>query len=256
MITVFRLALFFFVFSIEVRVRAESVNLRDAKAPLANPADCIKETKSVCAVETGEDEKFTLKLENGTVILSSETTLIRTAPNELRLVRGEVWIRSEKAPIVVRTEYGEAQSAKEYWVERSPDQIRISATGGDVSFTARASSETLLIPQGLENTLGRIGKDGVASIGIPIPIEPSSHLARWARLYPGTKADFEKDVAAFRVNWTKAKPQASEIHQALFDRKVASIESEAKAKAEARRKADERNRILREQFRAKFLSGE
>ena len=245
------------MFTIEVRVRAESVQKTEANAPLVNPAGCVGDVKSLCAIETAEDEKFTFKLETGTVVLGPETTVVRHSSNELRLLRGHVWIRPIAGKIIqFRTEFGWARANTEYWIERTDRTMTASAAKGPVEIQARASHEVLTVPLGLENTLSRVGKNGRATVGIPMPIDPKRHLERWAQLYSGSKSAFEKEVAVFKASWTKGRAEATAIHRTLLERKVASIDAESKARAEARRKIEARDREIREKFRAKFLSGE
>jgi hypothetical protein len=245
-----RLFLFLLVFTLEVKVKAEGVVLQQ-------PENCLATADASCAVQTDSENSLELQLDKGKVVLDRETTVIRVNNHEVRLVSGTLWLRpAPHQKLVVKTEYGEARSENEFWVSREAGRMTISAILKDVEMLGKGSSEVLVVPSGLENSIGRVTKEGRASVGIPTPIQPAIHLARWARLYKGTKPAFEKEVAAFKATWLEAKGEAVDMHQALYERKLANLENAANEKAKSRQKAEARNRELREHFRRRVFGEE
>lgn len=259
-VAVHRLAalfLFLFVFTIDVRVKAADLSADPSADILQEPGDCLEVIESSCAVQTGSGDRFELTLSKGKVILDRDTTVIRLNDHEVRLVAGTIWVKPEsKQKLFVRTEFGTASATHEFWVMKEGDRSVVSATVKETEMIGRGSQETLLVPAGLENWMGRVTKSGRASTGLPSPIQPSPHLARWARLYTGKKAQFEKEVAAFKTTWSQARGEATQIQQALFERKLASLESAANERVKSRQKVEARNRELRDLFRRRVLNAE
>ena len=86
-----------------------------------------------------------------------------------------------------------------------------------------------------------------------MPIAFKSHLERWARLFEGTRDEFESDARSFHESWREAAVESAEIHRNLFERKVASLkEAEATAAAE-RARLRARDRELVDRFKRKVF---
>lgn len=249
-----RLALFVLVFSLEVRVRASVIQLRESESPIEQPEGCLDSEANPCAMQTGRGEKLEILVGQAKVVVDQESSIIRVSEKEIRLVAGAVWVKATKSsPVSVRTEFGSTRGTSDFWVSREKEKMIVTAVHRDVEIFPRGSGEALVVPRGLENFIGRVGKNGQATVGLPTPIVPQPHLERWARLYSGKKAQFEKEVAEFRETWANSKDEAVVIHQALFQRKIASID-EARRQAEiSRQKVESRNRELRDLFRRKTL---
>ncbi|MES2856055.1 MAG: hypothetical protein V4692_09335 [Bdellovibrionota bacterium] len=257
-----RLLGFVLAFTLEVRVasasepQVETSRLHNSKQVLQEPRNCIatlgaRSQKSICAVKTASAEKFEIKVSKGVVVLDQETAVI-VSNDEVTLVDGTLWIHAG-AQISIRTEFGVAKVDGEAWVTRSPNRMSVSSVGGNVQLIPRGSVESLAIDSGLENFVGGVQKDGSSETGLPVAIPFADHLARWARLYPGTKAEFEEDVKRFHSTWVEASKQASEVHRTLLDRRVAGIEEQERQKAARRNKIELENRELRNLFRKKFF---
>lgn len=238
-----RCLLFLAAFSLEVHVNA-------AERALQEPSGCIA-TKDVCAVENSDERGFELKLGETIVTLDRDASVIRKTSNEVRLVRGTIWVRSASTDFRVTSEFGVVRSLSEgqFWVTKTATDLTALATSTDVELLPRGSHETLLVSQGLQNTLGQIGFNGKAATGLPMTIPFKDLCLRWGRLYKGPKAEFEAAIARFRQTWEEAAEAAAEINKAVFDRKVASVEDAARANAEKQAKADAENQALRAMFR-------
>jgi hypothetical protein len=232
-------------FSLEVRVKAETMQMPEAAERREEPAGCWAKAIA-CAVRTASNEKLELKLGTSSVALDQSTVILRVSSNELRLVSGTIWIRASE-PVTVATEFGTFSSEKgEFWVWRNAERVHAASVESIVQMKPRGSKETLEIGAGLENWFSRIGPDGQARTGIPMAIELKSHLLRWAKLYSGSKANFEKEAQLFYEKWELAAEEAAAIHKELFDRKVASIRSQENIREVEHRKVEAHNRELRQ----------
>lgn len=250
-----RILLFFLAFNLEVRVHAaEIVQLPNATEIQQEPADCLGDLSVACALHTMPEEKFKLILGESTVVLDQSTVVVRGGgSNSLTLVDGAVWVQG-KTPVTVRTEYGEIKAgAGDFWVVRVESRVVVVASGVQVEMWPRGGSESIVVERGWENWLGRVNREGRAETGLPRAIQLKEHFERWARLYPGTKVKFEQDVKAFQEVWMSASKRAAEIHQILFNRKMASLEEEKAKKDIVRRAIEARDRELREMLRRKAL---
>ena len=255
---------FIVAFSFEIRVRAEVAELPNAASIQEQPEKCL-DSNETCAVRTENGEKFVLELgpeDKPSVIvhMDQDSAVIRISEKEIRLIQGTIWVQAEK-PFTVRSEFGDAHVEKgDFWVTHRAHQILISATGPkagtNVELRPRGSGEAIYVAPGMENWIASVGVDGKAETGLPTAIEFHQHLERWARLYPDKKQKFEKDVEKFRAIWQNASAQAAEIHRSLFERKVASVESAQARRIEARHKAEDHDRALRDMFRKRILDGE
>lgn len=251
-----RLFLFVFVFTVDVRVLAKTVQIPEARDLLQEPAGCLKSAPMAtesCAVGTRAWEKGTLSFGDSTVVLDRSTAILLLGANEIRLVSGQIWLKS-KSVFEVRTEFGSMKvEPGEYWFDRDRERVRVGVIQGTARLYPRGAQDVLEVTPGLENWLGKVDASGEAQRGIPVVIQFKPHLQRWARLYAGTLKDFEKDVRDFHEVWLAASEYASEIHKALFERKVASLRAEHEKLEAARRRTEARTRELLRMFREKVF---
>ena len=243
-------------FTFEVRVRAAeasaSVRLPLAGEVLQEPEGCLQKEGS-CAIETGEGEKFVLETEGARLTLDAETTIVRVSGTQIRLVAGTVWVYP-KAQFTVKTEFGEVIGfSGEFWARRDQQKLWVSVVDRAIELIPRGQTKAAHLGAGMENWLGRVGKDGIATMGLPVAIPLKTQLERWARLYPGKKSQFEKDVQEFGARWAEASEEAAELHRQSYQRKVASLAAENARKKEERRKVEEVNKSLRDLFRTKVF---
>jgi hypothetical protein len=238
-----------------------------ARLPLAlevtqEPAGCLK-AKTVCAVMTGERERFSLKLQDHLVHLDQSTVLVRYSQDHLALVRGMVWVETHSsshqkiAPLSVETEFGTARlrQAGEMWVQKLGRKAYVFASRNEVELMSRGSDETLTLEAGFQNFFTAVDGTGKAQVGVPTAILFHDHVQRWARHFAGGAKEFEKQLRVFHGAWLAATERASELHQQLYQRKVAAYEEEQAKIAEAKRREDARNRALREQLWNRVFDG-
>jgi hypothetical protein len=244
-----RVMLFLAVFVIDVRVKADNLKLQVLTDIQEQPENCWK-LEGPCAVRTLKFQSARFSWLGGTVTLDEVTTLVRGTGNELRLINGTIWLRGADRTIV-RSEFGtiEIPSHGEGWLKKSPDQLSVADVDRTALIRPQGSSDILEVSSGLENWIGRVGADGKAQTGIPVAIVLKPFLRQWAKLYSGSLKQLEADASSFYVTWSDASRLAAQIHQDLFTRKCASIESEETARDLNRRKVQARNHELIEMFR-------
>lgn len=252
----FRLLLFLFVFTLEVRVRAEVSPASTSGVLLQEPAGCLRElvkAKTSCALGTGRAGKVTLKLDSFEAVFDRRTAVIHQTGGDLRFVSGQIWLKT-KIPQKIHTEFGAIDLGPgEFWLDRSAERVRVGVIRGLAKLHPRGSAEVLEVPPGLENWLGTVALNGEARRGLPVSIALKPHFERWARLYPGSFKDFEKEALLFHDGWLEASRYSAEIHKALFERKIASLQAEHEKKEWARRKSEVRTRELIQMFRKKLF---
>lgn len=243
---------FALAFTIDVRVKAETALLPNSSEVLQDPKGCILQA-SICAVKTRDHEKYKFAVGASTVVLDANSSVIRLSGNAITLLSGTVWIRGQ-GPFSVRSEFGVARSEDgEFWVARTSGRMTVSATGGALVLEPRGSKVFLRIDSGEENWIGGISRDGVATTGVPQAIPLAEHLRRWARLFPGTKREFEKESRSFHSSWSRGLASVASYHETLAEERRQAVHAEAEQRAQARAQEEARSKELRALFRRKVL---
>lgn len=247
------LAVFVLAFIVDVRVRAaEIVALPNSPEVLQEPVGCEMRA-SVCAMRTRSGEKHVLAVGETSVVLDANTSVVRLSGGELSLVSGTVWIRGS-VPFVVRSEFGSVRSqGGEFWVTRDRERMTASATDQTLVLEPRGSTVALRIEIGEENWIGRVTGSGVAASGVPCAIPLADHLHRWARLFPGTRREFEAESRKFHASWSRGLASVASYHGELAEARRQALSEEAETKAQLRAKEEHRSKELRDMFRRKVL---
>lgn len=239
---------FILCFTLEVTVHALT----------QEPTGCFARLESVvCALENDGRGPVELKLGSTVITLDEGSAVLRSSKNEVRLIKGTVWVRAGDK-FRVRSEFGdfENRDSGDFWVSRTRTQVTASAISTTVLMNPRGSKESLEIAAGLKNFLGEIDFSGRAATGIPVAIAFKDHVARWARLYRGPKPEFEAAVGQFHQQWVQATHESAELNQTLFNRVIASVDEQNRQIASKAEAAAKENRELRELFRRKALGGD
>lgn len=252
--TALRLFLFILVFVLDVRVKADIVALPNAREVAQEPDGCLL-AASVCALKTTADEKFKLRLGESEVVLDASTAVIRQAENEVALLTGTIWVRS-KGAFAVRTIYGEVRAPQgEFWVQNSSGRTWVYAIEGALVLEPRAGelANAIRLDPGEENWLGPVGLDGSGSSGVPRAIVPREHIRRWARLYAGTRKQFEQEVRTFHAHWSRVLAGVAEYHQSRAEARRQWLEEEHARALRIKAQEDARSAELRALFRKKNM---
>jgi hypothetical protein len=129
--------------------------------------------------------------------------------------------------------------------------VILSSIENDQVLFPRGATTGIRIEPGFENWMSTVRGDGVAETGIPAALKFNTHLVRWARLFRGTKKDFEKQVRHFQKTWSEAVLETARFHHELASRKLAAQEERQKQQAKKQAEVEARNRYLRGLFRQK-----
>ena len=232
---------------------SETVALPNQEIVLQEPQECLK-SDEMCSLQTSSHEKFKLKIGESRLVMDASTLLLRESSERISLLQGTLWIKTE-GPFSVHTEYGVVESdGGEFWVTRTRGEtLTASAISGTLSLKPRGANIEISLAAGEENWLGRVGRDGVAESGTPCPLLMIEHIARWARLYPGQKQEFEKEVRSFRLVWQAASERSAELHQDLAKRRIETLNEQQRRREEERRKEAEHRQVLRRIYRERTL---
>lgn len=242
-----RIALFLTFFLLEMTVHAEP----KAKDHLEEPAACLT-SEGVCAVQSLSSKGFRLELGETHVTLDEGASVIRKSKSEVRLVAGTIWVQGA---LIVETEVGRIEGADEMWVQKSDQGVTVMVVRGLAKLKPRGSSETLEVHEGLQNTIGDVGFNGIAQTGLPLPIAFKDFVLRWGRLTDQSKSDFESSVDRFHAKWSRASALSAETNRLLFERKRASLDADARSAEEKATKAQASENALRQMFRKRMLEG-
>jgi hypothetical protein len=247
-----RFIIFLLAFTVEVKVHAARVSLPSVKAPVQEPSECLK-TSNVCAIKTPELGKFSLDVGNGKVTLDSNTIVVRVSPTEVKLITGTLWVKSE-SEIKIDTSFGlVSSSGGEFWVRIDVDKTVVSAIEGTLSLVGKDKKTVLRLEEGEENWIGGIARNGKSTSGVPKAIAFEDHLFRWARLYSGSKTQFEADVKKFHSRWSRQLASVADYHKQLAESRLEVLDREYEKRAQAKAQEESRSKELRSLFRRKQL---
>lgn len=261
---------FFLGFTIEVQVEAaERVQLRPievvaerliktSSAVLEEPAKCLDQEASVCAIRVGHSRKLTIgQTGSRELVFGDGAIAIRLAPDRFRLIEGFVRVRGEGLTTVEITSRTSITVSGEAFVERFGDSVTVTNTGARRVVLKTVGEEGGLIASGLEIYFDRPDvRTGEIESGAPLPLDLERQVVREAKLHDGSKESFQARVGILLALRKQAAFKAAEIHEEIVNRKLASIES---ARQERIRKAqiqEARDRELRAMFRRKVLNVE
>ena len=230
----------------------EIITLGNAARIVQSPEACL-ETSGVCALKTGPDEKFKFNIGKTQIVLDENTAVVLRSDNKLTLVIGQIWVHA-KDEIEIETEYGSAKAFDGNFLAKNKDKkMDLKAIDADLMLTPKMSEKSLKLEAGEENWLGPVDQTRTASSGLPLPIRPSDLVVNWARLYTGTKVDFEKDFKNFFKLWSLASERLAEFHAEVTKRQIASIENEIARKKQILANQARENARIKAWFRKHSL---
>ncbi|HEX4926288.1 MAG TPA: hypothetical protein VFV50_19495 [Bdellovibrionales bacterium] len=249
MIRLARVLLFVLASIVEVQVRAAIVMLPNQDVVLQEPADCLFK-ESMCAMKTKPGHKFETKIGSTSLILGSDTIIVRTAQDSLLLVQGEVWVKAA-GEFHVRSEYGEVKLNEdgEAWFVRGEKRVLVRTLREGSVVIARNSQEHMLLLQGFEIAMEGVTASGHGRLSVPTVINFRDHLRRWARLYRGPKKEFVNELQRFEPVLREAAIQSSDLHVEMAKRRIASEQAELDRQLEEQRRIERENARLRKLFR-------
>lgn len=245
-----RVFLFLFIFTVEVTVQAARVTLPTAKDPVQEPVHCLQ-TSDICAIKTPSASKFQLAVGAGDVVMDANSIVVRQSSHVVKLIQGTIWVKASEG-MTVATAYGDVVSeGGEFWVRTEGDKVYVSSVASFLKLACVDKKTVLRLEEGEENWISGVGLKGQSTTGIPKAIALEEHLYRWARLYSGSKTQFETDVKNFHSRWSRQLASVADYHKQLAEARLKVLEEEAARRAQAKAQEEARSQELRALFRRK-----
>ena len=229
-----RLFIFLAAFQMEVRVRAAGDLIQEPESCLRGPGACV-----VQSVE----KPFYFSKDGVGLSAPAQATLERIENKKWRLVSGSVWV-SKGQKVTVESVYAEVRSQSgEFWVIEKENKLWVRNLSADLVVRLRDGKE-LALPAGFEFWVAGINTQSTSEYGVLQAIELKDHIKNWAALYPGTTAQFKKDVLEFKENWKTLAAQGGTLYQEMATRRIASVEdAKLQEKLKKERLAAEKKRL-------------
>jgi hypothetical protein len=244
-----RFVLIVLVFFVDVQVKA-GLSYQKMSEPIQEPLRCLSQNV-VCVISTFEKSKYSLTLGAAEVVLGGRTTIIRNDADQITLISGEIWVRSN-GPIKIGSEFGTFElNRSSGWVIKEGGRMLVRTSEGAGVLTPRGGTE-LGVPAGFEMWVSAVDSSGVAQTSVPTAIDFRDHMRRWAKLFPGTRLEFKKEVTAFRDTWFESVEKASTFHFETVQRGIASEQDARRRQDQVLEKIKRENQRLRKLFRKKL----
>lgn len=259
MIRMMSVIAFILSFGLEVHVRAGNIRLAKGQAPLQQPSGCLFEVgEKPCAIGTRLDEKFTMEISEGWITLGSKASMVFLAERPARYISGNVLVKADKE-LQINSEFGEIQfelnSKAMLW--RDEEKLFISTLEGTVWAIPRGSKEKMKVPQGYENWVGSISSQTATALtGRPTAAVFQRIVERWAQLTNLTPKEFSEAVNLYAETWRVATKTAADMHAALYQRKMASVNEIHERQTKVKAKIEEEQKEIRQLYRRKILNFE
>lgn len=223
-----RILILFAVFSLDVQVRAASHVIRAT----------VKRTFS--------DGDFHIHMAGGSLLEKQDD-------ETYQLIDGQFLVELPEG-IRLKTPFATIQCLGpkcEGMFVRKTSEIEVRALRGGLVIRRLGEKKDYLLPPAMRMTVYPVAVDGKSAMEFPQSLPWDSTVKDWAKLYPGTPAEFKETLIQFREEWREAVDQASQLQLEYASREIASHEK-AVADAEARREVQEKeDESLRRLFRQK-----
>lgn len=247
-----QILLFFFIFSIDIKVKAgEQETLHAPMNIVQSPERCLWSHLS-CAIRVTEKHYQIVLSANSHVTLDNKSTIIRVSKKHLKFLEGTLWVKSADW-VTIETEFGNLKGRGEFWLERDSDRVTASVIKGEFSMIPQGLKEEISIVPGQMNWISGVGMNGHATSGIPMQIDYNRHLKRWFRLFDGEKREWEHQAREFYIQWKKSVKEVSQYQELLARRHIANENEQQQKRSRYRKKIREQEKEMRELFRQKTL---
>jgi hypothetical protein len=213
------------------------------------PSDCVKKEVLPCAVWVLGKTHFPRA---GMQVYVSENSLFEFRNSEIYLIRGKMWIVSDR-PVRLTSRFGavEAETKNEIWAEATDEGVLARALRRELQVTPRGAVDGIALESGFELRLSYVNpKTGVAEYSWPSLVNLSTHLKSFQTLVPSDTV-FKQKAGAFASVLLKAVKVAALIDQQAFERKLASEDQLTSQRKRIQLQPDGRDSFLRELFRKK-----
>ncbi len=230
---------------LEVQVRADEIlSLPEAKSPIEVPSDCLIES-SICTLKTKKHQRYTLEMDQVSVVLSADATFSRLSANSGTVIAGKVFVNA-KSKFRIETPYGAITTeGAEFLVYHHSKQILVRTLSGSVTLEPLGHEKSLPLNSGYENWIGRADVTGKATLGIPAALDYNSVMKDFAPIYPGSKKEFAGLLHELRSTWQDSVTESALTHASMVKRELAAQAEQRKQKELAQKRWEDERDLLR-----------
>lgn len=234
--------LIFCAFFVEIRVRA---------ARIEEPKGCLRANKE-CAVFNSSGTT-TFKMQNAEVRMAPGASIVKKAPDLLRVVRGNVLIKTHDTNLRVESLFGDAKvSGGDVIVEATDDMVKIVNLSGEVRYRPRGTEADLDLPKGLMNELARVATNGQAVSAYPRSMSLKPLVETWSSFF--TKKEFKilkADFEQFLPHWRAGLDFVGPWYLETVTREIAAHKAELERLRRLKEARDREENYYREMFKRK-----
>lgn len=218
------------------------------------PDGCVAKQIYPCVVQASGKTYFTVQ--ESQYFLSKNSLVEFASPNEVRLMKGLVWIKSEN-PLSVSSSYGslKTRSIKSEFVLSHQEQDHLTTVSvllGDLRVAARADKESYFLSEGMEVDMGPVDYERkMASVSLPKVISLNRYLKGIERVFPFSEFNFQEHIDLVAKSIHRALYRQSNWNRTIVETKIADAnERKVRQKYEAEYSL-RRDSYLKKLFRQK-----
>ncbi len=242
---IFQALLFMLMFSLEVRVRANSPETSEESNGhrlLESPKACVAQKILPCQflVSDGAFVNYDRYLR---IHVSDQSILAHENPTTWTFMDGTMWIERLKGEQIqtlhdslhsgVPSVTKEANNVQAIWLKTEGKSLLIRNVGlADVGFLLRDGRE-ISIPYGFEVKIGEIGSNKKNFYSMPMPISLVRHIGDWQALYRGSSSDFRRDVRELVLRLKSVTERSSQIYLENALQRAAEVKEQENRLAQA-----------------------
>jgi hypothetical protein len=236
--------LFFFVFTIDVRLRAFDSS---SDKIVETPDDCLN-SNNYCIIKNLE-HKFYFNNDNYSVSMSPNTVIVRQKAKEISFVKGQLFIKTKNS-ITLDIPYGQIEIDKDSQVilDKLEDKVVVQTIFGKTFLKPLGEKKPVLVMEGHENYLAEVNDTLKAQTGIPKPILVDQLLKTWAYHSNLSKEKFLDEVRNFKTVHETAVKDLSILNEQIASREITSAKEEKEAELERANRAKEHKAKMQKSY--------
>ena len=236
-----QLALFLFVFSLDVRSKAEEHRAIESHSnKTANlvslPEGCERSPEQVpCTVQNKGRFAATIEFDQQKIILYPQSAMTREENQTLRFLSGRAWIHAGHE-LVLHTTYGdiELRPGARLWLENGRDRFDMRTHEGLVLIQVKGDSKFYELPAGFETAMLPVDKEGKSKLHTPEPVNYKRHLPEMRVAFPD-KAEYLEQLEKFSEAWKAAQERSQVLHAQLVEDQLTERKRALAAQAQAKK---------------------
>ena len=237
---------------LEVRVKAD-VGWKTLDKPLESPEGCVAaKATSRCLIGTYPQRMFRYEGPSCTLSLAEKTVVEVVNSEKFRLVRGRLLADCEASAVVELPQADIRMDRGIFLLDyvgaefRNPTPAVLRVLDGTTLVEPRGGEKSVAVASGLQVSLGRVGAGGVLQVSPPQGFILADTLQVWANLMGLDRHHLNRMARQKLGDWRLHLEQASEAHQQVVERKLASLREESEVlQKQVEKRREERRQIQR-----------